>query len=250
MAGNIATSMVTTLLRGTSGIQCEPAATAPAMLLQLYDMENCPYCRIVREVLTELGLDAEIYPSPKGGTRFRPIAQELGGQAQFPFLVDPNTGTELYESMAIIDYLFDTYAQRPLPLKWKLGPLQKFSSTLAGVSRARRGMRAHTGQLPQLMLELYSFEGSPYARPVRERLCEMEIPYVLRSVGRTELQEWVLPPVRKALNITPDSRLENRQNLQAAEGQISVPYLFDPNTDTGLFESADILAYLESQYGT
>ena len=57
MAGNIATSTVTTLLRGTSGIQCEPAATAPALLLQLYDMENCPYCRIVREVLTELGLD-------------------------------------------------------------------------------------------------------------------------------------------------------------------------------------------------
>ena len=61
MAGNIATSMVTTLLRGTSGIQCEPAATAPAMLLQLYDMENCPYCRIVREVLTELGLPRNEY---------------------------------------------------------------------------------------------------------------------------------------------------------------------------------------------
>ena len=78
----------------------------------------------------------------------------------------------------------------------------------------------------------------------------MEIPYVLRSVGRTELAEWVLPPIRKALNITPDSRLENRQHLQAEEGQVSVPYLVDPNTDTRLFESAEIMAYLKSQYGS
>ncbi|MEP4485255.1 MAG: glutathione S-transferase N-terminal domain-containing protein [Halioglobus sp.] len=250
MAENIATSMFTTFLRGTSGIQCEPAVAKPKLLLQLYDMENCPYCRIVREVVTELGLDAEIYPCPTGGTRFRSFVQTQGGKSQFPFLIDPNNGAELYESMAIIEYLFETYALRPVPLKWKLGPLQKLSSTLAGAPRAYRGMRADTGQLPQQMLELFSFEGSPYARPVRELLCEMEIPYVLRSVGRTELEEWLLPPLRRALNITPDSKLENRQNLQAEEGQISVPYLFDPNTDTGLFESAEILAYLESQYRT
>ena len=250
MAGNLTTSMLSTLLRGTSGIRCEPAAAKPKALLQLYDMENCPYCRIVREVLTELGLDAEIYPSPKGGTRFRPVAQQLGGKAQFPYLVDPNTGEELYESMSIIQYLFDNYAFRPVPLKWKLGSLQKLGSNLASVPRTRRGMRARPGKLPRQMLELYSFEGSPYARPVRELLCEMEIPYVLRSVGRTELEEWLLPTVRKALKITPDSQLENRQILQAEEGQVSVPYLVDPNTDTRLFESAEIMAYLKSQYGS
>ena len=151
MAGHIATSMVTTLLRGSNGIQCEPAAVQPALLLQLYDMENCPYFRLVREVLTEIGLDAEIYPSPKGGTRYRPITEQLGGKAQFPFLVDPNTGAEIYESLAIIEYLFDSYALRPMPLKWKLGPLQKLGSTLAGLPRASRGMRVHAGQLPQQM---------------------------------------------------------------------------------------------------
>ncbi len=35
---------------------------------------------LVREALTELDLDAIIYPCPKGGVRFRQKAQELGGK--------------------------------------------------------------------------------------------------------------------------------------------------------------------------
>jgi len=98
------------------------------------------------------------------------------------------------------------------------------------------------------MLELYSFESSPYARPVRELLCEMEIPYILRSCGRTRLQEWILPPLRKRLNITPNSELENRRVLQDTEGKVSIPYLYDPNTEQGMFESEDILDYLGATY--
>ena len=100
------------------------------------------------------------------------------------------------------------------------------------------------------MLELYSFESSPYARPVRELLCEMEIPYILRNCGRTNLQEWILPPVRKALQITPQSTLENRRILQDMEGRVSIPYLYDPNSETGLFESEDIMQYLRDTYGS
>lgn len=33
-------------------------------------------------------------------------AIELGGKKQFPFLVDPNTGKQMYESDDIINYLF------------------------------------------------------------------------------------------------------------------------------------------------
>ena len=32
-------------------------------------------------------------------------------------------------------------------------------------------------------------------------------------------------------------------------GRIAVPYLVDPNTGTELFESADILDYLDQTYG-
>ncbi|MEZ5503761.1 MAG: glutathione S-transferase N-terminal domain-containing protein [Halioglobus sp.] len=115
----MATSMVATLLRATNGIQSSPAAIKPRQLLQLYDIENCPYCRLVREALTELDLDVEIYPCPKSGERFRPELVERGGKAQFPYLVDPDTGVEMYESLDIVAYLFETYGQRELPLKWK-----------------------------------------------------------------------------------------------------------------------------------
>ena len=248
MAGNFATSMLATLVRGTSGIACEPAAVQPAKLLQLFDIENCPYCRLVREALTELNLDAEIYPCPKSGERFRPEAQERGGKAQFPYLVDPNTGVEMYESLSIIAYLFETYAKRPLPMKWRAGGLQKFGSMLASAPRLRRGMDAGPGREPEYLLELYSFESSPDARPVRELLCELEIPYILRNCGRTDLQDWILPPVREALKIDLKSQLQNRCALQLEEGKVSIPYLYDPNSDHGMFESAAILDYLQQEY--
>jgi len=241
--------MIATLVRTSNGIQSTPAALKPVETLQLFDIENCPYCRLVREALTELDIDVEIYPCPKNGQRFRPALIERGGKAQFPYLVDPNTGEELYESLDIVEYLFETYGQRQLPLKWRAGKLQTLGSMLASAPRLRQGMDANPGVEPQYMLELYSFESSPYARPVRELLCEMEIPYTLRNCGRTQLKEWILPPLRNTLNITPDSELENRRVLQAEEGKVSIPYLFDPNTERGLFESADILAYLRDTYG-
>lgn len=249
MAGNIATSLLATLVRGSSGIQSAPAAVKPQKMLQLYDIENCPYCRLVREALTELNLDVEVYPCPKSGERFRPALEERGGKAQFPYLVDPNTGEEMYESLDIITYLFETYGQRPLPLKWRAGKLQTLGSMIASAPRVSRGMQASPGVVPEFMLELYSFESSPYARPVRELLCEMELPYIIRNCGRTQLQEWLLPPVRKVLNIVPDSELENRRVLLNTEGRMSIPYLFDPNSGEGMFESAAILDYLRNAYG-
>ena len=249
MAGNLATSLLSTLFRGASGIQSRPAARQPRELLELYDIENCPYCRLVRKALTELDLDALIYPCPKQGKRYRPAVRSRGGKAQFPFLVDPNTGVEMYESLDIIAYLFETYGERELPLRWKAGQLQTLGSMLASAPRMSRGMQVNAGQLPAYLLELYSFESSPYARPVRELLCEMEIPYVLRNCGRTRLEEWVLPPVRDRLGIEVESELDNRRALMEAEGRVSIPYLWDPNTERGLFESRDIMVYLQDTYG-
>jgi glutathione S-transferase len=246
---NIATSLVSTLLRASNGIQVASTTEKPAELLQLFDIENCPYCRLVREALTELDLDVLILPCPKNGQRFRPELVERGGKAQFPYLVDPNTGVEMYESLDIITYLFETYGDGKVPLKWKLGRLQTAGSMLASAPRMNQGMQANPGAEPEQLLELYSFESSPYARPVREKLCEMEIPYIVRNCGRSQLQEWLLPPVRNALKITPESTLENRRHLQHREGKVAIPYLFDPNTDSGMFESEDIIDYLKNRYG-
>mgnify|MGYP001811925954 CR=1 FL=1 len=245
---NIASSTLATALRPGVGISAQPASVKPEKLLELYEFEACPYCRIVREALTELDLDAMIYPCPKRGTRFRPLAAELGGKTQFPLLVDPNTGVTMHESLDIIAYLFETYGKRPVPLKWRAGALQKLGSAMTGVTRGTEGLQARPSRPPAEPLELYSFESSPFARPVRDLLCEMEIPYMLRSAGRTQFSDWVPPLVRDALNLRSEPDLHNRKVLLERAGRVSIPYLVDPNTGVELAESEDIIRYLVDTY--
>ncbi len=245
---DILSSTLSSSTRAWSGIRSRAGGILPREMLHLYDIETCPFCRLVREALTELDLDAVIYPCPKGGRRFRPEVTERGGKQQFPFLYDPNTDLEMYESLEIIRYLYQTYGERSLPLKWKFGNLQKLNSALASSFRAHSGLRAIPSRRPTQLLELYSFEASPFARPVRELLCELEIPYILRSCGRSRLDEWVPPPLRQRLGIVPESELHNRRELQQREGKVAIPFLRDPNTDTALFESSSIIDYLRATY--
>ncbi len=233
--------------RGTAAFR--PARKQPEQVLELYEYEGCPYCRLVREALTELDLDAKIYPCPKGGQRFRPGVKERGGKLQFPFLVDPNTGSQMYESAAIINYLRETYAGRrprsnPLARSWAVG-----SSSLTTVMRAPRGYRVVASRSPAQPLELYSFESSPFSRLVRERLSEMEIPYLLRNTGKALWQD--MGPSELRARLFPDEPVQgrNRQALLNRAGKVQVPYLIDPNTGTEMFESAKILRYLEQEYG-
>jgi glutathione S-transferase len=247
---NIASSSLATVLRPGFGITAHPASEKPEKLLELYEFEACPYCRLVREVLTELDLDAMIYPCPKGGKRFRPRVIELGGKAQFPFLVDPNTGQQMYESLDIIAYLFETYGKRPLPMKWRAGALQKFGSAITAIARPMGGMRVKSSHPPAEPLQLYSFESSPFARPVRDLLCELEIPYILRSAGRTRVSDWVPPAIRDSLSMSSDPDLENRRALLERIGRVSIPYLIDPNTGKEMAESEEIIQYLTDTYAT
>lgn len=245
---NIATSLLATALRTGMGIATRPAAKQPEQLLELYEFEGCPHCRLVREALTELDLDARILPCPKGGERFRPKVQELGGKTQFPYLVDPNTQTAMYESADIIRYLFQTYGGIETPLHWKLVELQRVGSTLATIPRFGAGVRVRPSREPAQPLTLYSFESSPFARPVRDLLCELELPYVLRSTGRSRPADWLPPALRDALALDAEPGTRNRKELLARAGRISIPYLVDPNTGRELAESADIIDYLMETY--
>jgi glutathione S-transferase len=200
----------------------------PEKPLELYEFENCPFCRKVREALTLLDLEAFIYPCPKGGTRFRPRVEELGGKQRFPYLVDPNTGQRMYESNAIVRYLFETYGQGKVPTALGLGPLTNASSMLASWTRGLGGSRARPSRAPDKPLELWSFEVSPYCRLVREALCRLELPYLLHNVGKGS---------------------PRRPDFLARSGRMMVPYLADPNTGVAMFESAAIVAYLEKTYG-
>lgn len=43
---------------------------------------------------------------------------EMGGQSQFPYMVDPNTKTSMYESDDIISYLFESYGEGSKASRW------------------------------------------------------------------------------------------------------------------------------------
>lgn len=247
---SVTASVMASQLRGWRGTSSfGPVPKPPEKLLELYEYEGCPYCRLVREALTELDLDARIYPCPKGGTRFRPTAKALGGKLQFPFLVDPNTNRRMHESADIVAYLRETYLGKARNAAAWDRPLKVATSSLASAMRALRGIRARPSRAPEQPLELFSFESSPYSRLVREVLSELELPYVLRNTGKGRWTDLGPPGVRDRWHKAPKDTTRNRKVLFERTGRVQVPYLVDPNTGTEMYESADIIAYLDETYG-
>lgn len=62
---------------------------------------------------------------------------------------------------------------------------------------------------------------------VREVLCELELPYRCISAGKGS---------------------KNRTALEEAQGKTTVPYLVDPNTNTKVGDSEEIIKYLVKTY--
>ncbi|MBV1881689.1 MAG: glutathione S-transferase N-terminal domain-containing protein [Pseudomonadales bacterium] len=245
---NFASSFVGSLLAEGRGVAAIKNPNRPELPLELYDMEGSPFCRVVREVMTQLDLDVIIYPCPKNGTRYRPRVEELGGKQQFPFLVDPNTNEQMYESHDIISYLYDNYGDGQSVSKLATKTIRTPASIAISIVRLFKGIKARDSKQPNQPLILYSFESSPFARFVRETLCEREIPYLLLNVGRTEWQDYIPPPVREFLLSDFRPNHKNRLELTERSGNVTVPYLIDPNTNVEMGESADILEYLEDNY--
>jgi len=159
----------------------------------------------------------------------------MGGKEQFPFLVDPNEDVKMYESDQIVKYLFKTYGTNKVPFLLS-NPFVNLSSMLASAARFFSGIRkspTNESVAPaETDIELYSFECSPYCRLVRETLSELELPYHLHNVAK---------------------RSSSRGPFFERSGKVMVPYLVDSNKKVegtkGMFESSDIIKYLNTTYG-
>ncbi len=210
-------STATTVSRFWAGWPGRAPARLPDQPVILYEFEGCPFCRIAREAVTELRLPAEIRPCPKNGEHFRPQVQEMGGKSQFPYLIDPNTDTRMYESADVVRYLYRTYGGRMAPVSLFLGPLNALLSSLGLTFRLGSGMsrRGRTGTISE-PLDMWGAEGDPRARLLRELLCELELPHIRRP------------------GPGPNG------NLVA---------LYDPNTDHAVGGSLAARAYLLERYG-
>jgi glutathione S-transferase len=220
-------STFATVARFATGMNVGPLGPRPEQPLELYEFEACPFCRKVREAFSILDLNAVIYPCPKKGPRFREEVKRRGGKYLFPYLVDPNTGEAMYESDDIVAYLFREYGAGEIPLLLTPGLLTMATAGLASAFRPGFGARYRPARAPEKPLELYSFEASPFCRLARECLASLEIPYLLHNVAKGSPQ---------------------RDAFVQRSGKMMVPYLVDPNAGVEMFESADIVRYLEKTY--
>jgi glutathione S-transferase len=228
-------SLATSVLRYGRGYIVRPIARRspprPAHALELFDQAACPYCRKVREVLSELDLVYIQRSSPRGArTGGRPFVRDKGKQ-QFPFLVDANAGVEMYESEDIITHLLETYGRGRSWVGRPVSPLNTASSVVASAVRpigstVREGSEERAA--PTELLELWSFEASPYCRKVREVLCSLNLDCRVHNVAKLSTR---------------------RPELVALGGKMQVPYLVDRNTGVAMYESDEINRYLLATYG-
>jgi hypothetical protein len=188
-----------------------------------------------------------IVPCPEGGKSIKKLAEEAG-TAELPRLVDPNTGQNIVGREAIIQYLFKEYRGKEIPPHFLNKPLNNLSSKLASALRLNAGKTYLPAKPAKHPLTLYSFESSPFSRPVRERLCELELPYLLVNLGKQQLSD--MGPAKFRFTLKPYKPLENtkREAFFKKHGNVQVPFLTDPNTGEELFESTEIVKYLDKHY--
>ncbi len=247
---NILSSVFSSTVRRWRGSSASKTVQQPAKLPILFDCEDNAECRLVREALTELNLDVMIYPCPKGASRFVDKLQAEGGEnAVVPFLIDPNSHVKLQGAEAINAYLFQQYRQQPIPDALDATMFNVATSHLASMIRLNiRGLKAQPSHSPEKPLVLYSFESSPYSRLVRERLCELELPYRLINLGKQQLADMGPATFRFHRGEYKPIPHSKRATLLAEKGQVQVPFLIDANKSIELFESKDILRYLDETY--
>lgn len=210
----------------------------PDKPLILYEYDASPFCKRVREMINLLDLTVEYRPCP--GARQGKFSQQLlqrTGRQTVPYLVDPNTKEEMFESNDIIEYLLTAYGPSPDAYDRKaLWPItfESFSistSTMVAILRDMPGARRQDNARPDnedmKPLELWGYECSPFVRPVREKLGSLCLPHKMISCSRGSA---------------------NRDLLMEKTGLFQVPYLVDPNTGIEMFEGPEICEYLEQVY--
>lgn len=79
------------------------------------------------------------------------------------------------------------------------------------------------------MLELYQFEGCPYCGKVRQALNDLELDYICRTV--------------------PKGSKKRELILKQVGGKEQVPFLVDHDRGVAMYESDDIVNYLQENYG-
>ena len=233
-----------TALRWGRGNQVAPCAALKASMLEpprpsqpliLYSYEGNQFCRLVREVMTELDLVYELRSAGKESPRRSELAAITGGSSQCPFLIDPNTGIDMAESKDIVEYLYKTYSRWTPPnelLQWtsqSVMPLikpvfQAVAPLQAGSSQEDKSAYEQAMAVAKRQIEedtqtnavvVYTYELSPFCIEATDLLTRMGVDFKEVSLGK----EWI-PGL-----ITPEGA-QTRAALLEMTGQSSLPHVF------------------------
>lgn len=211
------------------------SAPRPSTPLILYSYEGNQFCRLVREVLTELDIVYELRSAGKGSPRRAELASLTGGKTQCPYLIDPNTGTSMFESADIIRYLYKTYALYTPPnelLEWAsdtvlsaakpilhaIAPVQAGSQGDDPLEYQRLLEEAKTlirSQISESQVVVFSYKLSPFCTETKSVLNNLGVSFKEVSLGL----EWIP-------GLIADRGAITRAALLEMTGQSSLPHTF------------------------
>jgi len=219
------------------GASVEATAKRAGQPLTLYEYNGCPFCQRVRAVISELDLDAQVYPTPRvtikayakaGDSRYRHEVNEKSGQLMFPYMEDPNTGARMSDSGAIIAYLLKTYGGGAVARPFSPLPISKLMLRSLRLSLYFGVLRVPS-RVPSAPLIFYGAQGNAGSIMVFDALTCLELPYLWKTCARGS---------RKAAE------------LAELTGSTAVVCLKDSNTGFVSSAPATIVRYLYKTYQT
>lgn len=108
-AAGTSTAALASTFRGMRGGKRAAKVVTPPQPLEVWGYEPSPFCKVVFERLVELEIPYLWHTTPRGSPTREALAEKTGQRFQVPFLVDPNTGIEMFESASIVEYLDQVY---------------------------------------------------------------------------------------------------------------------------------------------
>lgn len=105
------TCALASMARGLAGNRLDPRARPDTMAMrpiELWGYDASPFVKPVRERLCSLALPHTMVNCARGSAN-RDVLVARTGRFQVPFISDPNTGVEMFESDAIVRYLDSVY---------------------------------------------------------------------------------------------------------------------------------------------
>lgn len=212
-------------LRDSSSVLTD--TTKPSSILVLYDRECSPSCKRVREMLNLLDITFEV----------RPCFENTETDYPVPFLIDPNSDKTIVGDDDIIAHLLEKYGPNPDLFDRKALWPNEFRAFAIATSQIAAQLRGNPGSTQQQNarpdntsmkpIELWGYECSPFVGPVKEKLAELGLPHRIVSCSRGST---------------------NRDIMVEKTGRFQVPFIVDENTGIEMYESNEIVAYLEDVY--